>query len=244
MNLRLVCAFLLGLGLVVGAPAGFAAKKDKNEVAVTVDPTFFDHTLNSIGVLEMLTPSVEDERVEMVQDLVEGELQEKGEFTILFPEDLKAAAAASAARDAGVKEAYGTLLRVWEQRRVIDPPSMEIVAAALGLDALVGIEVTHWEQYQLDLATEGNSTTTVGLKVSMFSRDRTLLWEAARVYVAKSPPYNPSNSVVADADGGARAAGKSSAPAPPEYDDTAERVVKQVMATWPTRKGKDAKEKS
>lgn len=238
MNHRQVCALLVGLGLVLGVPPGLAGKKDKSEVAVTVDSTFFDHSLKSIGVLPMLTPSVEDERVDMVQDMVEGELQEKGDFTLLFPTDLKAATDGS-----GAKDAYATLLRVWQQRRLIDPPSMEIVAAALGLDAIVGIEITHWEQYKLDLLTEGNSTTTVGLKVSMYSKDRTLLWEAARVYVAKSPPYNPSNSVVSDAAGQARAAGKVAPPDPPEFDDTAERVVKQVMGAWPTEKDKGKKER-
>lgn len=237
MNRHGVSALLLGLVLMIPLD-GSAAKKDKSEVAVSIDSTFFAHPLKSVGFLPMLTPSVDDERVDMIQELVEGELQEKGDFTLLFPQDVK-----SAAERSGAKDAFATLLRVWQQRRIIDPPAMETVAATLGLDAIVGVEVTHWEQYKLDLETEGNSTTTVGLKVSVHASDRTRLWEASRVYVAKSPPYNPSNSMVSDAAGQARAAGRAGTPDPPEFETTAERVVKEVMATWPTEKGKRKKEK-
>lgn len=222
------CALALLFGLVGLAASPRAARAAKDQVAVTVDSTFFSHPLKTIAVLDMLTPSFEDERVFKMQDMVEEALTAKGEFTMMYPNDLKAAAEKSGAADA-----YATLVRVWQQRRVIDPPAMEKVAEVVGIDALVGIEVTHWEQYQIDLTSEGNSTTTVGLKLSMYSaRDKVLLWQASEIYVAKSPPYNPSNAVV-DAGGETRAASKSAAPKPPEYVPTAQRVVKDVFATWP-----------
>jgi hypothetical protein len=181
------------------------------------------HPLKTIAVLDMLTPSFEDERVFKMQDMVEEALTAKGDFTMMYPNDLKAAV-----EKTGAAEAYTTLVRVWQQRRVIDTPAMEKVAETVGIDAVVGIEVTHWEQYQIDMTSEGNSTTTVGLKISMYSaREKLLLWQASMIYVAKSPPYNPSNAVV-ETGGEARAAGKSVAPKPPEYVPTAQRVVKEV----------------
>jgi hypothetical protein len=219
-------AVLLGLVGVGAAPRPALASKD--QVAVTVDSTFFSHPLKTIAVLDMLTPSFEDERVFKMQDMVEEALTAKGDFTMMYPNDLKAAV-----EKTGAAEAYSTLVRVWQQRRVIDTPAMEKVAETVGIDALVGIEVTHWEQYQIDMTSEGNSTTTVGLKISMYSaREKLLLWQASMIYVAKSPPYNPSNAVV-ETGGEARAAGKSVAPKPPEYVPTAQRVVKDVFATWP-----------
>ena len=139
-----------------------------------------------------------------------------------------------------------TLLRVWLSRRAIEPPALARLGPATSIDAIVAAEVTHFEQFKLDYTQEGYSTTTVGLKIQMFdARDLTLLWQASEVYVAKSPPYNPSSFVTPDAGGVSRQGMKGVPPSPP-YEMVSKKVVKDVISTFPREKekGKDDKKKS
>lgn len=225
------------LALLILLPAtALAAKGKKSEAAVKVDPTFFDRRIERIGLLTVTLLRTDDTRTEMVIDMVQSALQEQGEFEVHFPDDIK-----SSAERSDHKADYETLMRVWLARRELDPPALKKISEALVLDAMVGVELTHWEQQQIDYTQEGNSTTTVGLKVWMWdARDRTLLWEASLIKTAKSPPYDPSNSVVADAGGGARQ-GIKNVPAPPEYDDVAQEVVDKVLGTYPKEKSADGK---
>ncbi len=207
---------------------GLEAQAAKVEVAVKVDSTFFSRKLQRIAILNVITPSVEDERVGQVEDMIRVALQDRIDpILLVFPNELK-----SAAEHGGVRADSETLLRVWDQRRTIEGPAMEKVGPATSIDAVVAAEVTHFEQYQIDYTQEGYSTTTVGLKIHMYdARDNTLLWEASEVYVAKSPPYNPSN-YVADA-GGAVRQGIKGVPAPPEYDVVSQKVVDDIVKTFP-----------
>lgn len=230
---RVFCALALLLLLPLAATAG---KGKKSEVAVKVDSTFFSHTIQRIGLIDIHLPSTNDERTEMVVDMVQASLQEQGDFEIHFPGDIK-----SAAERSGHKTEYETLMRVWLARRELDPPALKELAEALGLDAVAGVELTHWEQQKIDFSQEGYSTTTVGLKVWMWdAKDRTLLWEASQVKTARSIPYNPSQSIVADAGGGARQAIKD-VPEPPEFDDVAQEVVSNVMTSYPKEKAAEGK---
>jgi len=223
--------------IAAASPAAFAGKKDK--VAVTVDKSFFDRKIERIGILAIITPTVQvqDDRVEMVADMASAAIQDQGDFYMLFENDLK-----SAAERAGEKEAYATLVRVWKARRELDPPSLAKVQAATQVDALIGVEVTHFEQKKLEYTEEGYATTTVGLKVQMFdARDRTPLWEASLIKVAKSVPYNPSMFVTSDA-GGLTRQGIKGVPDPPEYDDVSQEVVDDVIGTFPHEKKKKSKD--
>ena len=226
---------LLAVCLASAAPVSALAAKAK--VASTIDPAFFERKINRIAVLDVITPSGADDRVLEMEDMIQAALQEQGDFELIFPSDFKAAA-----QRGGAKIEYETLDRVWHSRRDIEGPTLKKIGEATSIDAIIGAEVTHFEQYKIDYMQEGNSTTTVGLKIQMFdAKDRKLLWQSSMVEVAKSPPYNPSNSIVSDAGGVSRQIGK--VPEPPEYDDTAEKVVREVAATFPKAKeeGKDTK---
>lgn len=224
----LIAAAIVSL---TGMEAG--AAKPKALVAVKVDSTFFSRSLKRIAILDIITPAVEDPRVAEIEHLVQAALQDQGEFLLLFPEDLR-----TAAEHAGEKVAYETLLRVWHSRRVIDTPALAKVGPAASIDALVAAEVTHFEQYKLEYTQEGYSTTTVGLKIQMYdARDNTLLWEASEVYVAKSPFYDASSYVSPDAGGVSKQAMRG-LPPPPEYDDVSQKVVEDVISTFPHEKAK------
>jgi hypothetical protein len=217
---------VLGLCAALLPATVMGAKKQK--VAVTVDPSFKEKKISRIAVLQVITPSGVDDRVYEMEDPILAAIQEQGEFDILFPTDFKAAA-----ERGGAAESWTAIDRVWHSRREIEGPQLQKVQQATSIDALVGVEVTHFEQHRLDFSTEGTSTTTVGLKVWMFdARDKKLLWQASQVYVAESPPYNPSNSVASDASGVTRQVGKN-VPEPPEYDDTYDKVIQNVIGTYP-----------
>lgn len=204
-----------------------AAKGDR--VASTVAPDFFERTIRKVAILEVITPGgVVDEHVYEIEDMIQLALQEQVEFEILFPSDFK-----SAADRGGAREPYDALLRVWRSRRDIEAPSLAKVAPATSIDALIAAEVTHFEQAKIDFSQEGNSTTTVGLKIQMFdARDRELLWEASMIKVDKSQPYKPDAYVTADASG--RSTQRVNVvPEPPEFDITAQKVVDLVVGTFP-----------
>lgn len=216
----------LAAALLLVASAG--AAKDKSDLAVTIDPSYFDREIAKIGLLDLVYPHMNDDRMYEVEDMIQAVLQDQGDFELFFPGDIKSSG------ERVNKQAYETLLRVWQSRRELDPPSLEALREALGVDALVGVELTHWEQRKLEYTEEGNSTTTVGLRAWMWdTKDRTLLWEASMIKVAKSPPYNPSGSVVSDAGGGARQ-GFKAVPEPPRYDNVAEEVVEKVIGAYPS----------
>ncbi len=238
--IRFSSAVVLAAVLVAAAaPAALCGKKDK--VAVTVHESFHDRTLERIGILTIITPTVQvqDDRIEMMADMASGAIQDQGEFYLLFVNDLKAAA-----ERAGEKEAYDTMIRVWNARRLLDPPSLKKIQAATSVDALIAVEVTHFEQKKLEAGQEGYATTTVGLKIQMFdARDLTPLWEASEIKVSKSPPYIPSAQVTQDASGGARQTAKG-LPEPPQYDVVAQEVVDSVIGTFPKEKDKGKKKKA
>lgn len=210
----------------------------KEKVAFSVDPAYFERKINRIALIDIITPSDADERVLEMVPTIQAAIQEQGDFDLLFPDDFQAAA-----ERGGAREAWETLHRVWHSRRELDPPSLARVAAATSVDAIIGAEVTHFEQFKIDYQTEGYSTTTVGLRIQMFdAHDRKVLWQASMVHVAKSPPYNPAGYVGSDAGGGTVQTGKG-VPDPPEFDDTAEKVVNDVINTFPKAKEAGADKK-
>jgi hypothetical protein len=216
---------LLAASMLLAAPA--RAAKDKGDPAVTIDPTFWDRTITKIGLLDLVYPHMNDDRMYEVEDMIQAMLQDQGDFELFFPGDIKSSG------ERVNKTAYETLLRTWKSRRELDPPSLDALREALGVDALIGVELTHWEQHQLEFTEEGNSTTTVGLRAWMWdTKDRTLLWESSLIKVSKSPPYNPSGSTVSDAGGGTRQ-GIKSVPEAPRYEIVSEEVVEKVIGAYP-----------
>lgn len=213
------------LAALSSSPA-LAARGDR--VAVTVAPDYFQRKIGKIALLDVITPRGVDDRVFEMEDMIQFALQEQGDFEILFPSDFK-----SAAERGGAKEAYEALLRVWRSRRDIEAPSLAKVAPATSIDALLAAEVTHFEQAKIDFMQEGNSTTTIGLKIQMFdAHDRTLLWEASMVKVEKSQPYKPDAYITADASGRSQQR-VNVVPEPPEYELTSQKVVDLVIGTFP-----------
>lgn len=231
---RLIGAMVVAISLVALAGSAIAAK-EKSQLAIKVDPAFWEKPLNKIGLLGISYPISNDAMMaEIVPDLINGTLQDQGEFTLLYPDDIR-----MAAERGGFKQAYDTLIRVWRNRGEIDPPSLATVQAAVGLDAIVGVELTHWEQHKLDFSEEGYSTTTVGLRSRLWSvSDRILLWEASLVKVGKSPPYDPSGSSASDVGGNSRQTVKT-VPDPPKYEEIAEDVVLEVIGSYPKPEDKD-----
>jgi hypothetical protein len=216
---------LLAASMFLAAPA--RAAKEKSDLAVTIDPAYWDRTITKIGLLDLVYPHMNDDRMYEVEDMIQAMLQDQGDFELFFPGDIKSAG------ERVNKTAYDTLLRTWQSRRELDPPSLEALRDALGVDALVGVELTHWEQRKLEFTEEGNSTTTVGLRAWMWdTKDRTLLWESSMIKVAKSPPYNPAGSAVSDAGGGTRQ-GIKAVPEPPRYEIVSEEVVEKVIGAYP-----------
>lgn len=228
--MKLFLATLVAASLLAG-PA--RAAKEKSDLAVTIDPAFWDRSIAKIGLLDLVYPHMNDDRMYEVEDMVQAVLQEQGDFELFFPDDIKNSG------ERVNKTAYETLLRTWKARRELDPPSLEALRDALGVDALVGVELTHWEQHQLEFTEEGNSTTTVGLRAWMWdTKDRTLLWQASLIKVAKSPPYNPSGATVSDAGGGTRQ-GIKAVPEPPRYEIVSEEVVEKVIGAYPKPEDKE-----
>jgi hypothetical protein len=236
---RLILPWFIPAVCCVGLTAGPAGAA-KDQVAWTVDPAYFERKINRIAILDVITPSGADERVLEMETMIQAALQEQGDFDLIFPSDFQAAADRG-----GAKEAWETLHRVWHSRREIEGPSLHIVTPATTIDAIIGAEVTHFEQYKIDYTQEGYSTTTVGLKIQMFdAHDKKLLWQASMIHTAKSPPYNPAGYLGSDAGGGTVQTGKG-VPNPPEYDDTSEKVVNAVINTFPKVKDlKNDKKKS
>jgi hypothetical protein len=221
-RLTVVAACLAGLA----GPPAHAAKGDR--VAFTVAPDYFEKKIGKIAILDVITPRGVDDRVFEIEDMIQFALQEQGDFEILFPSDFK-----SAAERGGARTAYEALLRVWRSRREIEAPSFAKVVPATSIDALIAAEVTHFEQEKIDFHVEGNSTTTVGLKIQMFdATDRHVLWEASIIKVEKSQPYKPDAYITADASGRSQQR-VNVVPEPPEYDLTSQKVVDLVIGTFP-----------
>jgi len=224
---RLTGTVALAIALVTVAGSAMAAK-EKSALKVTVDPAFFDKTITKIGLMKLVYPITNDAMMEeILPDLVNGTLQDQGEFTILYPDDIRVAA-----ERGGYKEAFETLVRVWRTRGEIDAQSLAKVNQAVGLDAIVCVELTHWEQKKLDITEEGYSTTTVGLRCRMWNvADQALHWEASLVKVANSPPYTPSGSTA------------DRVPESPRYEEVAEAVVQEVIGSYPKPEDKERIEK-
>ncbi len=225
MMKRLTGSVAMAIALVTVAGSAMAAK-EKSELKVMVEPAFYNKPWNKIGLVGITYPITNDVMMqEIMPDLVSSTLQDQGEFTLLFPEDIR-----KAAERGGFKEAYDTLARVWRSRGEIDPPSLAIVQQAINVDALILVDLTHWEQHHLEVGVEGYATTTVGLRARMWdASDRTLLWEATLVKIGKSPPYSPALGETSI----------RSVPEAPKFELIAEEVVQATIGSYPKPEDKE-----
>ncbi len=140
---------------------------------------------------------------------------------------------ASDAELRGLQQDYDTLVEGWNKRRVIDPARAKKLLEATQYDAVIGMEITNWESFQIPATQEGVSTTTVGLGMQMYSADGTHLWTGSKIRVAESLPYYPDFNTTSDNTGIARTTVQSAVPEPPRIETIAAEVAQEVAGALP-----------
>lgn len=144
---------------------------------------------------------------------------------------------------AGVKEAYDKLYGGWMSHRVADPKLLGEVCAATKSDAIMGMEVTTWNQYKLQATEEGTSYTNVGVKLTLVAADGVVVWESSSLRKFESQPYYPDWNNRADQTGINQTTSQSAIPDAPKFIRVAPEVAEEAVKKMP-RMPEDKPEKS
>lgn len=146
------------------------------------------------------------------------------------------------AESAGAKEAFDKVVRVWRDDRLADPFLVKEVSQAVGVDGLLVASLLQWEQDRVDWASEGTSSTTVAIGLSVLSAaSGTVVWEAEKTHRKETLKYAYGQSgtgIYTDPSGASRAERPSSlTPDPPRREDVAREAMQALMAAFPPRAG-------
>lgn len=198
-----------------------------SEVKAELAPNLENYQVTRVAILGIAN-TTGDVEAEQMSDYVVQALVSSGMYSFADPQTFE--------RDARRLELgadYERLQRTWQKKRVLDEPVMERVLEATGYDAMVGMEVTRWEEVKLDPSQEGTSDTSVGLEVMMFALDGTILWSAGEDRTEHSRPYLPSFNTRSTGSGEATTTAASAVPDPPPIEDVARDVASEVVSTLP-----------
>lgn len=145
------------------------------------------------------------------------------------------------AKRLGVQDAHARMESTWQKKHTVDRLVAEKVLGATGYDAVLAIEVTKWEEVKLEPTQEGTSDTSVGVRVSMFAADGTLLWNASDLRTEHSTTYLPSYNISSTQAGEARTTNAAAVPDPPEIRTVAIKVAEAVAAELPVIRIQDSR---
>ena len=219
-----VLAMTIGL---VGCKASTGGNVGKGSFRTETAENAVAYTVNRVALLDAVNTSGDTDGDEMVEYLVRA-LHASGKYQF--------ASAAEFARDAaraGVEADHDRLAQTWKQRRTVEPRLAEGVLTATSYDALLALEVTHWEELQIQATQEGSSSTTVGIRVRMYAADGTLLWTGSDRRTVDSAPYLPEFNQRATATGQIRTTSSAAVPEPPRVETVAPLVAEELAAAMP-----------
>lgn len=225
----LACAALVPLVVLSGCKASTGSKASTrvaSEVAENID----DYHVERVAILGYSNESGNTDGVDM-ERYFNAALYEEPKYFYSGPNAFE-----SEARSAGVLEDHERLVRTWRKTHTLDAKVVKKVLDATGDDAILALVVTKWEQVKLEADQEGTSDTSVGIEAKMFGPDGALLWSASDLKTVESPPYLPSFNTRSTVSGRAVTTSQGAVPDPPEFDQVAMEVARNVISVMPVIK--------
>lgn len=204
-----------------------SGKSESGRVATELAPNLADYNINNVAILGYVNTTGDTQANEMATTMVQALYQtQKYHFATAdeFANDAK--------RD-GMETEYDRMVEAWEKKRTVDEEIVSKVLERTDYDAVIGLEITKWEEVKLDPNQEGTSDTSVGIRATMYAADGTLLWSASRLKTEHSVSYLPSYNTRATTSGEARTTSRAAVPDPPDIHKVAVTVADEVAATLP-----------
>ncbi|UCG12760.1 MAG: hypothetical protein JSU72_20180 [Deltaproteobacteria bacterium] len=222
----LVIAALVAL---VGCKAS-SGTSDAGRVATELAPNIDDYHVETVASLGFVNKTGDPEADEMATTMIQA-LYQAGIYHFVLKDDFE--------RDAervGVGEDFDRLVRVWQKKLTVDENVVERVLAATDYDALIGMEITKWEEVKLQPNQEGTSDTSVGVHLHLYGQDGTLLWSASDLKTEQSVAYLPSFNTRATGSGEAITTSADAVPDPPPIRKVATEIAQTIASTMPVIK--------
>lgn len=225
--LILAVSMLVAFGGCKASQGGGQGGALKTEMAANLK----DYDIQRVAILGFANTSGDREAEEMA-GYVSQALFETGKYYFATMSEFE-----HDANRADKQSDHERLQRTWQKKRTVDEEVVSRVLEATNYDAMVCMEFTKWEEIKLDPTQEGTSDTSVGLEVSLFARDGTLLWWASDLKTEESVPYLPSFNTRSTGSGEAATTSAAAVPDPPRIETVAMGVAREVVATLPDIKG-------
>lgn len=224
-----IALLMLAVGVVLAgcqASQGGGGGKVATQLAANLD----DFDIHRVAILGFANNAGDPEANEM------GDTMIRAIYATETYQFINSSTFAMDAKRVGVEDAYDRMMSTWMKKHTVDRLVAEKVLGATGYDAVIGIEITKWEEVKLEPTQEGTSDTSVGVRVNMFAADGTLLWSASDLRTEHSTTYLPRYNISATQSGESRTTNLSAVPDPPEIRKVAMKVAQAVAATLPVIK--------
>jgi hypothetical protein len=144
----------------------------------------------------------------------------------------------SRAASAGCADLFDRIVKVWRDDRTCDVLVIQDCCKKVGVDGLIFGDLSEWKRERVDWTSEGNSSTQVDLRLSIYSGKTGLLaWDAQKSARKESVSYRPlagGSPVYTDRSGASRVERPTSVtPDPPRAEDVAAEAMRSLMAAFP-----------
>jgi hypothetical protein len=228
----LPAALLLSL-LLPGCKTGAGGARPAEAFTVA---EWSDLGIQTLAFVEIASTVGDETARKAAEQVVEDGLRAGQErFVVLTGPQARSRAGSNSAGDLFEKVA-----RVWRNSHVTDPFLVQELSGKLGVDGLVFADLGEWKEEQVDWTSEGNSSTTVNLGLSIYSgKTGQLAWNAEKTLRKESIKYTPGQAgsgVYTTPSGASRAERPSSlTPKPPRAEDVAGEVMQTLIAAFPPR---------
>lgn len=227
---RMVLAAILVAFIALPGCQSATGQSESGQVATELAANLADYNINNVAILGFVNTTGDSQADEMATTMVQA-LYKTGKYHFATAEEF-----ANDVKRAGMESDYSRMVEAWEKKRTVDEEILKKVLERTGYDAVIGMEITKWEEVKLQPNQEGTSDTSVGIRVAMYAADGTLLWSASRLRTDHSVSYLPSYNTRATTAGEAITTSKAAVPDPPQIEKVAVEVADEVAATLPTIK--------
>jgi hypothetical protein len=230
----LMIAALVALG---GCKAS-SGKSKGTRVATELAPNLDDYHVETVAALGFVNNTGDPEADEMATLMIQA-LYQAGVYHFVVKEDFE-----RDAKRVGMGEDFDRMVRTWRKKLTVDEKIVERILAATEYDAVIGMEITKWEEVKLQAHQEGTSDTSVGVHLHMYGPDGTLLWSASDLKTEHSITYLPSFNTRATGSGEAVTTSAGAVPDPPPIRKVATEIAQNIAATMPVIKKEPAESDS
>ena len=222
-------SLMLAILLLLLAPGAFTALAAEKEPEIKLDLPAATKGLR-VAVLPVVNATGEQDANKILEDILREQFQDvpKERAVFLMPADVERILG-----DANTDRAERVATR-WSRYGTLDSTAVVGLDSLLVADAVLLIKVSEWETKRAHNVGEGQSSTTIGLHMALYSiRDKKKLWSKDPREQKLARELDLTNSTV-----GYDETGRIQTPRanePPRVDEVASDLIREALKKFPNK---------